>query len=111
MTPTINQLVISGTIARTPEAKEVGEKGTLLVTFPIAFESTGKDKEHTRVHWLPCKVWGKRAEFFRDLPEGTELVAEGQLQEERWKDKQGNWQGRFVINPGTIQVFGYKKEE
>lgn len=100
----INHLVVSGTIAKAPQVKEVGEKQTLLVTFPIAFESTGKTKEQNKVHWLTCKVWGKRAEFFKDLPEGTELVAEGELQEERWKDKSGNWHGRFVLNPGAIQV-------
>jgi single-stranded DNA-binding protein len=103
----INKLVISGTIAQDPKAEKVGDNKTLLCSFPIAFESFGSKPEHTKVHWLYTKVWGKRAEFFSTLPEGTEVVAEGQLQEERWKDKQGDWQSRFVLNPGAIQVFNY----
>jgi single-stranded DNA-binding protein len=107
--PMINRLIISGTIAKPPRTQEVGEKNTLLCTFPIAFESRGRSEEQTRTHWITAKVWGKRAEFFADLPEGTEVVAEGQLQEERWKDKNDEWQGRFVLNPNSIQVFGERR--
>jgi len=99
----MNKLILSGEVVKDPEAKEVGEKKTLLLSFPFAFKSgTG---EYEKTHRIICKIWGKRGEYLRDdLSEGDFLVLEGQLQEERWKNKEGEWQSMWVITPEQIQT-------
>lgn len=110
----INNLVLSGTLASEPKVTHVGDNNTQLVTVPVAFESKGYSKtkgEFILNHRLTIKFWGKRGDAFKNLPEGTELLIQGQLKEERWKDKEGEWKGMFVCVPDHVHLLGKNPQE
>lgn len=84
---TLNDITILGRIGKdagmrfTPAGKEV-------TTFSVAV-TRSFDKEQT--DWFDVEMWGKLAEAANQhCLKGREVIVQGRIQFDKWKDKEGN---------------------
>ena len=99
-----NHVTLVGRVTRDPEIKNVGKgKPISVATFSLALNDLRQD-DYT--HYFDCEVWGKQAETLcKYVQKGSELLVDGQLYQQRWKDKSGNQRSRIVVRVGRF-VFG-----
>lgn len=102
MQGSVNRVVLLGTISKYGvELSYVGNNGTAKATFSLTLTEAGQDgKEH--VTFIPCEVWGKRAEGVGELDAGQLVVFEGRLRKRQTKDQQ--WElivSGFEVTPIT----------
>ncbi len=105
----INSVIIGGRIVRDPFINQVNTQNgqTSVMKFSIA-NQTYKDNESS---YFDCVLWGKRADIlFERLKKGTSVIVEGQLKQDRWKDKntQEN-RSKIVIYVSNLFFTGYDR--
>lgn len=66
--------------------------GTAVCRFNMAVDTSyDSDKEEDITDFVPCKIWGKRAEAFAEnVGKGSKIAVIGQLKVEWWEDDSGN---------------------
>lgn len=87
----LNQVVISGRMARDPEVRAAG--GSQVANFTVGVTNKYKDKsgeQKETTAWVRCSAWGKTAEIAGELSKGEEVVISGSLETRSWEDKDGN---------------------
>lgn len=81
-----------GNLTRDPELKQVGEKGTSLVTFTVAVSRKFKRSDNTsdkEVTYIDCEAWDSGAEtIFRHFKKGDPIVVHCSAKTESWVDEQ-----------------------
>lgn len=100
--PYLNSVTVAGHAGGDPEQHNIGQDGTLKVTFNVAVSKKWKDKqgqEQQRTSWIPVEVWPP---FSRGAAEyvskGALVVVQGELEEQRWQDKQtGGNRSKLVL--------------
>lgn len=100
----MNSFSIVGRIARNPESKNVGQMGTLLVTFAVAAERrmwNGKVENHV----VECQAFGKVAEQAQSLAVGDMVGVKGYIKARTFKDKSGG--DRTAIDLMADEVVSY----
>ena len=81
-----NVFVIKGRLVRDSELKYFGQKNTAKLTFSLA-NGTGFG-EYKKTHYFDCYMIEKSAEGLEQyLPKGKEIVATGEIEQDRWDDK------------------------
>ncbi len=109
MSNDINRIIISGRIVRDPTKNEVKTQNgvTTVLNFSIA-NQTFRSNEGS---FFDCVFWGKRAEFFSNkLLKGLPVLIEGELRQDRWKDKNTSEnRSRVVINVFNIFIFSSER--
>ncbi|HPC38640.1 MAG TPA: single-stranded DNA-binding protein [Exilispira sp.] len=109
MSNDINKLIISGRLIKDPQRTEVmTQNGPItLLRFTIANQIYRNNESN----FFDCNFWGKRADYFSNkLNKGTHVVIEGELKQDRWKDKNTSEnKSRIVINVVSIFIFNSER--
>jgi single-stranded DNA-binding protein len=85
MQPT-NKVSLSGVLKTTPELREYAP-GKHLCTFEINQERPYKGEVRVETYQLKC--WSKTALFVSGIPVGSELLADGVVNAEKWTNAKG----------------------
>ena len=101
----MNICQIKGRLTKDPEVKDT-KTGKKLLTFTLvyhAFQNTGTEDEN--VHFISVEVWEKLAELFAPLlTKGIEILVNGNMLQNRWKDSKGNTRSYHKITAKTISI-------
>lgn len=87
--------------------------GAARATVSIAVNRSKKEGDNwvDDVSYFNVTIFGKPAENLRPyLLKGKQIVVEGHLKQDRWKDQQGNNQSRISIIADNVQLLGGKSE-
>jgi single-strand DNA-binding protein len=90
--------IVEGVVAREPELKHTSG-GTAVCNFSIPVDCGWGDNKTTE--WYNCTCFGKRAEALHQyVKKGTPLGVTGEMQTQKWEDKNGNKQQRtnLIVN-------------
>jgi len=100
----MNVVVLSGRLARDPELRMVGEKGTPIAFFTLA---VARDNGTDEADFVSCKVVGQRAEWFAEnVKKGRELEIRGRIQ--TWLEGEGeNLKDRYIV---SVEWFKAKRK-
>lgn len=84
----INTIIISGRITKDIELKQTNS-GVSVCSFTVANETGYGDNKNT--NFIQITAWRKTAEFVsKYFHKGSMVCVEGQLQQRKWHDKEGN---------------------
>lgn len=87
--------------------------GTAKGEFGIAVNRSVKKNEQwaDETSFFNLTLWGKTAESLQQyLTKGQQVAISGHLQQQRWKDGNGNNQSKVVVVPDSVQLIGGKKD-
>ena len=102
----LNHLSLQGRLVADPELRDTNS-GVKVANFRIAWSEKVKDRE-TKL-FLECKAFGGLAEHIgKYFSKGQETVAEGKLNTEEWKSKEGENRSKIVLIPSGINFCGKK---
>jgi len=105
----MNKVIICGRLGKDPELRRTSS-GTAVVSLSVATSEvwnskSGEKQEHTE--WHNVTVWGKRAETCEKyLSKGREVLIEGKLRTEKWRDKEGHDRYTTKILADNVQFVG-----
>lgn len=90
----MNVTVLSGRLARNPELRRVGEKGTAMAFFTLAVD---REDGTGTAEFISCKVVGERAEAFaQNNKKGREIELRGRIQ--TWIEGEGaDIRDRYIV--------------
>ncbi len=97
-----NVFVLKGRLVRDSELKYIGQKNTAKLSFSLA-NGTGYG-EYEKSHFFNCYLMGKRAEGLAQyLVKGKEIIATGEIEQDRWEDKNtGDKKSRVIFYVRSI---------
>ena len=85
----MNTVILRGNLARDPELRSVGEKGTSVVNFTVAVsrEFTRADGSRDKItSFIPCEAWDSGADTISETFKKGDLVfVEGSLRNDSWE--------------------------
>jgi single-stranded DNA-binding protein len=97
----INTVTLTGTLAKDPATKTVGD--TELTTANLSFAV--KRKDGTKEAWIDVDAWGESP--LKAMHEGEHVLVEGSLDRQSWKSKKsGEWQSKHSIRIRSVQALG-----
>lgn len=100
----LNLCVLIGNLTKDPELRYT-PKGTAVAKFRIAVNS--KFGETKKVLFMPVEVWGKTAEACGQyLKKGSSALVQGRIEENAWKDNDGNERKRMLLVAEKVQFMG-----
>jgi single-strand DNA-binding protein len=108
----LNRTIIVGRLTRDPELKYT-PAGTAVASFSLAvgktFSQNGQKKEQTS--FFNCIAWAKLGETIAEYcKKGHRIGVEGQLQQRRWEDQEGNKKSVVEIVVSNIQFLQGRQE-
>ena len=96
----INRVIISGNLTRSPELRNTAS-GMPVLVFGVAVNDRRKDSsgEWTDyVNWISCTMFGARAErVSRFLDKGSKVAVEGKLHYSQWETKDGQKRSKIDV--------------
>ncbi len=97
-----NILTIRGRLTRDAESKFTSG-GLAITTFSLAVNRSIKKGEswENEASFFDVKLFGKPAEWNKDLKKGEGVILSGSLRQERW-EKDGQIQSKVVIVAETV---------
>lgn len=106
----INHCTLIGRLTRDAELKYT-TTGTAVSRFAIACNrrarTDGAGNKIEESDFFEVTLWGKQAEGLHHyLIKGKQVAIEGRLQQDRWKDDQGQSHSRVGIIADNIQLLG-----
>lgn len=105
----MNQITIKGRLTRTPELKYVQGKNaeTAVCSFNVAVNRRfGEETD-----FFDCQAWGKTGEFVNKFfIKGQEILVAGEMQCQKYKDKDGNNRYPWKVKADQIEFCGSKKD-
>lgn len=105
----LNKIVLQGRLTAEPELKTT-QSGVAYLDFTVAWNN--KYREIETVCFLRCKAWRSVAELvFKWFHKGQEIIVEGRMETERWKDKDGNNKSMLVCNVDQIHFTSGKSQQ
>ena len=88
-----NSVSLIGNLGQNPEVTNF-DSGKKVARFSVATHSPFKNKDgewDEKTHWHNVVAWDKTAELCEKLlKKGAEVILEGELQNDSFKDKEGN---------------------
>ena len=114
----INKVILVGNLGRQPELKQT-TTGNTLANLALATSKSWNDKagvKQERTEWHNITVFGRLAEIVGQYcQKGTKLYVEGELETNKWQDKQGNdrYTTKVIVNNfgGAIQMIDSKNSQ
>lgn len=95
----LNQCMLIGRISSEIESRRTG-KGDHVVTFSIAIP---RMRKNDTPDFIEITLWKNNADFaYRFLNKGDKIIVSGQLQQQRWEDKEGRKRNKHIINYAVI---------
>lgn len=107
----MNKLFLTGRLGRDAELKYT-QAGTAVANFTLATEKKWKknDQKQSKTIWHSVNLWGKTAESLSQyLRKGRKVTIVGELDEQKWEDKQGNKRSKSVVICQEIDIH-FEKE-
>jgi len=113
----INKVILIGNLGRPPELKQT-KTGNTLANLALATSKRWTDKagaKQERTEWHNITVFGKLAEIVGQYcQQGSKLYIEGELETNKWQDKQGNdrYTTKIIVNGfgGAVQMLDSKDQ-
>ncbi len=102
----INTVIINGFVATEPKIK-YSTDGTAVCSFVVGTR-TAKSTEY-----FPIVVFGRLAEVCSEfLKKGRDILINGTVRQNRWKDENGNTKSRIVIRGKSVDFLrSYKTRQ
>lgn len=108
----MNKVILSGNLGQDPELRQIGDKN--VTSFSLATTKRYKTKtgeKAKKTEWHNVKAWGKKGEVINQyLKKGSSVLIEGELQYEKWEDKNGNKRQRATVVLNDFEFIGGKTE-
>ncbi len=109
----MNSIVVTGRLGRDAEQKYT-QSGTSIVSFTMAVDRRGKDKEGEKKEplWFPVSLWAKLGETLLPyLKKGKQVAIQGELDIREYDKKDGSGKGiRVEINARQVTLLGGRQE-
>ena len=110
----INVVTISGNLGRDPELRST-QGGTQVLTFSLAVSDRKRNPQSGEweevTNWVPCVVFGKRAESLsRLLSKGMKCAVEGKLRQSSYKDKSGQNRSKIEVVVDEIEFMSRQND-
>lgn len=96
-----NRFIGVGNLTRDAESRMVGE--TEVGKYAVAING----RKET-VLFLDCDHW-RVGGVLPYLTKGTTVLVEGELEQQSWKDKEGNPKSKMVLQVRSLQLLGGKR--
>lgn len=89
-----------GRLVEDPQLRQTGNNNS-VVNFSVAVTRKRGTEEYTS--FFDCTAWGTLAENINaSLHKGDRVVVNGNLNQDRWEDKEGATQRKVVINAEAV---------
>lgn len=99
----LNSCSFVGRLTRDAEMQNVGAKGTSLVKFAIA-NNTGYG-QYARTNFINVQIWGNTGvNVMQWLKKGKQVAVTGQLENNKWTDKEGHGHDSWTLTCNAIQL-------
>ena len=106
--PNYQKFIVVGHLGKDPEMKTVGAKDTELTEGTVAVSVGWGDRKHTV--WWDFVVWGRQAPWAAESKKGDAVLIEGEIEEQKWTDKEGGERSKRVIRATEFRALGPKTE-
>ena len=107
----LNIVVLRGNITAKPELSYT-PKGTAKAIFTLALNEKYKDNEGQpteKAHFFHVTTWKKIAEACAEkLVKGQEVILQGKLCFDSWKDAEGVKKSRVYVNASTVVLIPFE---
>lgn len=106
----MQKVFLKGNITRVPEVKVSEDKSTLIAKTSIACNKLhGKEN---KVTFFNLVAFNKKAEFFEKyVRQGTPLVIVGDIENDKYKDKEGVAKDYWQVTVDSVEFAGTKKSD
>lgn len=107
----MNYVIMMGRLTKDPEIRYTNS-GKTIGSFSIAVERRFKSEGQPEADFFNCTTFGKQAEFVeRYLKKGTKIILAGEIQNNNYKDKNGNQQYSVQIMVNVLEFAESKKAQ
>lgn len=107
-----SKTIVIGNLGRDPELRYTTD-GKAVTSMSVAVSRSYK-KGDDRVEvtdWFNVVVWGQGAEYIAEnARKGDRVFVEGEMREEKWKDKDGNEKRSWKLNAFNTMLLSPKHE-
>lgn len=98
---------LQGRLTRDPELRHT-QSGTAVCSFTVAWSEKYKETE-TQL-FLDCTAWRNTGEMVsKYFSKGKEIIVEGKLNTEKWKDRDGNNRTSIKMTVDRVHFCGPKE--
>ncbi len=102
----VNKAIIVGNLGQDPEVRYTAS-GTAVTNVSVATTDSWKDRQSgeqkERTEWHRVVFFNRLAEIAAEyLKKGSQVYIEGQIQTEKWQDKDGNDRWTTKIQQWTV---------
>ena len=108
----LSYCVMMGRLTKDPEVRYTqGQNPMAIANFSLAVDRKVKKENETSADFWNCTAFGKTGEFVEKyLKKGTKIVAQGRMQNDNYKDKNGNtvYATKFIVD--TLEFAESKKD-
>ena len=108
----LSYTVMMGRLTKDPEVRYTqGQNPMAIANFSLAVDRKVKKENETSADFWNCTAFGKTGEFVEKyLKKGTKIVAQGRMQNDNYKDKNGNtvYATKFIVD--TLEFAESKKD-
>lgn len=108
----VNVVTVTGNLGADGELRYT-QKGTAILTFNVAVNERvpkGDGSYGDRTHWIPCYMFGKRAEGLALwLRKGDKVAVSGSLTESVW-EKDGQKRRRIEVKVDEVELMSARRD-
>lgn len=110
-----NHVALAGNFVRDPELRYT-PGGTAVCDFSLAVNRKWRDKQSDQmkeeVSFIDCVIWARAAEVISEyMKKGNPILVDGELRQERWKDKQTDQnRSKIKVHIKSFTFLGGKKD-
>ena len=106
----INKIILVGNLGADPDTRYM-PSGSAVTNIRVATTESWKDKntgdQQERTEWHNIVAWERLAEICGQyLAKGRMVYIEGQIQSNKWEDKEGNKRTSFEIRARDMVLLG-----
>jgi len=109
MSTSYNRVILVGNLCRDPEVKQA-PSGTPVCDLRLAVNESYKTQTgdlHESVHYVDVTVWDRTATNCQTyLRKGSQVLVEGRLQYDEWKNPQGETRSKLRVRAERVQFLG-----
>ena len=107
----MNHVIMMGRLTKDPEIRYTNS-GKTIGSFSIAVERRFKSEGQPEADFFNCTTFGKQAEFVEKyLKKGTKILLSGEIQNNNYKDKNGNQQYSVQIMVNELEFAESKRAQ
>lgn len=106
----LNVVIIEGRLSHDPEITQTSVKGVCYCKLRFATERDYVTDGKRKTDFLSAVAWRETAQFVaQNFRKGDAITIRGRLEEDVWRDQEGQQRSRMVINVDQV-YFGETKQ-